>query len=184
MPGDALLGGQVDEDLPSGHGVEVCLPGVDHQELAAATAVGSAGGGVRNHHSQGLEKRGRREELRGLVSRELLGDPPATDDRPSPVTLIDVDPLALQRNLAGAVPAFGDWDDVPDLPAAHEAQLLLACGIREGCWEWLVGDRVPVLCCVLLEASVLILDARLLLLWLHGGRELVALSGELGDAHL
>ena len=51
LAGGALLGGQVDEDLPSGHGVEVCLPGVDHQELAAATAVGSAGGGVRNRRA-------------------------------------------------------------------------------------------------------------------------------------
>ena len=83
---------------------------------------------MRNHHAQSFQGRSCREELCGLVGREFFGDPPAADDWTSPVTLVYIQSSAFERGLAGVVPALADWDHIPDLPAVHEAQLLLARG--------------------------------------------------------
>ena len=140
---------------------------------------------MRNHHSQGFQRWGCCKEFCGLVGVEFFGDPPAADDWATPVAFIDIHPPALERGFACAPLALGDWDNIPDFPAIHEAQLLLACRTGESCWEWLIRDGVPVGCGMLRQAGLFVLHTRLFCLRLDARRMLkgsLACRGETRNA--
>ena len=56
----------------------------------------------------------------------------------------DVYHRIFERGFAGTLLALGHWDNIPDLPAVHKAQLLLARRTCQSCWERLIRDGIPI----------------------------------------